>query len=169
MLAPSAFVVRAFKRAQLSVPSRVLDLPAGTGRHAAWAALQGHSTTVADIDPSLVSGTVAMVRAMGLRCDGVVLDATRTLPFRDGSFDAVLIVDFVHEDLFRRIGRVIRSGGIIIHQSYADRGQNWRQLLNPGATVAALASDFIFVESDTRAVGPTVNKGETIALLARRP
>jgi len=143
--------------------SRVLDIPTGTGRHALLFAAQGHKVTVSDIDADLVRDAARLSGG-----GGVTLDATAPLPFPAGSFDVVVVVDFVDARLLGQIGHVIRSGGWLIYESYSARGGNWRQLLPPGATTDILAGDFDIIECAARPAGPTKTEAESIKLLGRR-
>ena len=166
-LVPSRYVTSAFTKASVQERATILDLPAGTGRHSAWLVERGYRVTVADIDVSLVRQTTERLGARS-HVHGVVVDAAQDLPFHDQSFDGALIVDFVHANLLRDIGRVICSGGFLIYESYSDRGQNWRELLPTGATVAILQPSFDILDVQTRRAGPAGSSTETVKLLARR-
>lgn len=141
-----------------------MDLPVGTGRHAEFLVSEGHRVTAADLDHHLVNEA----RQRLARCNGIVLDATAALPFEEGAFDAVIIVDLVHASLLGDIGQCIRPGGWLIYESYKARGQNWRQLLAPGETRRLLSDHFSCRQLITRAVGPTGNEAETVLALAQR-
>ncbi len=118
---------------------------------------------VADIDAGLVQNAAKLCGGLG-----VALDATAPLPFPPASFDAAVVVDFVHENLLQNIGDVLRSGGWLMYESYSARGRNWRQLLRPGATIALLRPAFEVIKCATRPAGPTGCEAEVVQLLARR-
>jgi SAM-dependent methyltransferase len=154
----------------ISLPpgSMILDLPAGTGRHSELFARRGHQVTVADIDPKLVQEATARLRADKPYHKGFVIDASADLPFKDGSYDVALIVDFVDEHLLASIARVVRSGGYLIHESYGAKGENWRQLLRTGRTAELLLPAFEIISYEGRATGPLDRQSEAVKLLGRR-
>jgi SAM-dependent methyltransferase len=104
---------------------RVLDLGAGTGHYASWAAAHG------------ARGAVALDLTEAMLADGprpaVVGDAA-SLPFRPGAFDlvvAALVLSFVGDRaaLLREAARVLSPGGSLVisdlHEVASDRG--WRR------------------------------------------
>jgi SAM-dependent methyltransferase len=161
-------VRRAFEHIALHPGAHVLDIPVGTGRHAIWLAALGYQVTILDIDPALVSTTRELIDPPGNLCEAVVRDACLRLPFADSRFSAVLIVDFVEEKLLRQVGRIIKPDGWLVYESYASRGENWRQLLPPGKTVSILSDEFEIVADKANAAGPTKTEAESIKLWARR-
>jgi SAM-dependent methyltransferase len=103
----------------LPLGSCVLDLPCGWGRHANLLGEAGQDTFGADLSPVFLAKASADGRARGLTTRFAAADM-RELPFRDGSFDAVV-------NLYSSLGlflddpedvralaearRVLRSGG----------------------------------------------------------
>lgn len=164
----SSFVKQAVTIADLTVPSKILDLPCGTGRHSSWLAELGHKVTACDIDSALVSNVVGQIRSKGYDCTGLVADASLDLPFAQAEFDAVLIVDFVLGSLLKQIGQFVAPGGVLIYQSYAGRGQNWKQLLPPGYTIRAIEREFEIVEFSSNMAGPTRTEAESVRLIGRK-
>ena len=95
---------------------RVLDLGAGTGRHAAALARRG--TEVIAVDASEEMLRVAEARTGGTSVRLVRADAT-ALPFADGEFDAVLAVTslcFTSDPMgaLREAKRVLRPNGRLV-------------------------------------------------------
>lgn len=109
----------------LATDARVLDVPCGWGRHAILLGEAGHAAFGADISLPLLERAVAVARNAGLPVRFAASDM-RELPFRDGSFDAVLNV-FTSLGLFlsdeedlRALGeaaRVLRDGGSLLLES----------------------------------------------------
>lgn len=112
--ANGAALATGFERAERPI-DRLLDVGGGSGR--ASAALTGPETTVVDVS----SGMLRRARtARGL--SAVAGDAGR-LPFRDGSVDAVLVVDAFHhlpdrKAALREAGRVIAPGGVLVVREF---------------------------------------------------
>jgi len=93
---------------------RILDLACGAGRHTA--ALERRRAAVVGLDLSMPLLVSARHRARGALTRGDM----RALPYRDGSFDAVLNLftsfgyfedDHEHEQVLRDVARVLRPGG----------------------------------------------------------
>ncbi|GAA0542551.1 methyltransferase domain-containing protein [Halorubrum ejinorense] len=94
---------------------RLIDVGGGSGRAAA--ALIGPEITVADASLGMLSRAR---RVRGL--DGVAVDAGR-LPFRDGSVDAVTVVDALHhlpdrEAALAEAARVLAPGGALVVREF---------------------------------------------------
>ena len=96
---------------------RVLDVAAGNGNATLAAARRFAAVTSTDYVPALLDKGRARAAAEGLQVDFRVADA-EDLPFKDGSFDAVLSTFGAmftpdHTRPAREILRVVRSGGRI--------------------------------------------------------
>ena len=90
----------------------VLEIGSGTGRFSKTARQLGGRLTVLDIGENLVA-TVSGE----LGCDGINGDALR-LPFRDGSFDAIISSECIEHTLdperaIREMCRVCKPGGLV--------------------------------------------------------
>ena len=104
---------------------------------------------------------------MPARCHGFIVDAEKPLPFGTAMFDLALIVDFVSDGLISRIAQHIKPGGLLIYQTMSARGENWRQLPRPGATLEKVSKDFELLDYATRPAGPHNTEAESIALVGR--
>lgn len=167
-LRPSSFVRRCLPLLRLMPNSNILDLPCGTGRHSIQFGALGHYVTAVDIDEGLVHSTKKRLITSGIRCRCLVADASRTLTFDEFSFDLALAVDFVDENFLSSVGRVLRIGGYLIHESYPAKGGNWSQLLPPERTEELLAPMFEIIRIEKKGAGPSGKEGERIKVLARR-
>jgi SAM-dependent methyltransferase len=107
----------------LAEDARVLDVPCGWGRHTRLLAEAGHDVVGADLSPALLARAKAPADG---RPPGYVAADVRALPFRSGSFDAVLNV-FTSLGLFlddaedvralREARRLLRPGGRFLLES----------------------------------------------------
>jgi SAM-dependent methyltransferase len=101
------------------VPARVLDVGGGPGRYAAWLASEGYEVTLVDPVPLHVSQ--ARARAAEHPFSAQAGDA-RALGFRDGSFDAAILLGPLYHltERAERVGalreavRVVRPGGVVV-------------------------------------------------------
>jgi tellurite methyltransferase len=134
-------------------PGRALDLACGAGRNAVWLARNGWD--VVAIDGS--SEAIRLVHGHDVRVDARVVDfeTGAPLPFEDESFDAVLILYYLHRPLFAEAKRVLRRGGILVT---AVRTQG-RYAIHPGE-LASVFEGWEVVYS---------NDGEIGELVVRRP
>jgi len=103
--------------ANIRASERVLDVAAGNGNATLAAARRFAAVTSTDYVPALLDKGRARAAAEGLQVDFRVADA-EDLPFKDGSFDAVLSTFGAmftpdHTRPAREMLRVVRSGGRI--------------------------------------------------------
>jgi SAM-dependent methyltransferase len=120
----------------------VLDVAAGSGRHARWFAARGHPVTALDRDASALA-TLAGV-------PGVV---TVTADLEDGSpwpspaaarFAAVVVTRYLYRPLFPRLIDALAPGGVLIYETFAvgnetvGKPSNRAFLLAPGELLDAV-------------------------------
>ncbi|GIU98532.1 MAG: hypothetical protein KatS3mg014_0148 [Actinomycetota bacterium] len=150
LVEPARDLVRA---AEIRPGDRVLDAGTGTGVAAAEAAtVTGDPAGVIGVDPSL--GMLAVARRVRPEVRTIAAAAI-DLPFRDGSFDAV-IGNFVlahfteYETALHDLVRVLRPGGRLALTAWADGGDEltatWLELVwsvVPRPVLEAALSDAI--------------------------
>jgi ubiquinone/menaquinone biosynthesis C-methylase UbiE len=97
----------------------VLDVGAGTGRHAVRVAQRGARVTAVDFSEEMLARARQKPGADKVRW--LVHDVTRPLPFGAKTFDRVLsalVLEHIPVDLlasfFRELGRVTRDDGVIV-------------------------------------------------------
>lgn len=135
---PSPALVRAAPH--LPARGRGLDVACGSGRHGAWLACKGIAAWGIDVLPD------ALARARGLAARApvtapvafAVADATRPLPFADGTFDVVCGFRYLDRALFARLHALLAPGGVLVWETFLvaqaqfGRPTDPRHLLAPG-------------------------------------
>jgi SAM-dependent methyltransferase len=109
--APSAWVSR---WAHLVAPGgSVLDVAAGSGRHAAFLASRGHAVTAVDRDADAMRDLPGDVEI-------VVADLeSGAWPFANRAFDAVVVTNYLWRPLLPTLVAVLTPGGVLIYETFA--------------------------------------------------
>ena len=112
-LSPSPWIVRF---APL-VPegARVLDLAAGSGRHARWFASRGAHVVAVDRDSMLLS---TMAGVAGIETRALDLE-TGAWPLSGERFDAIVVVNYLHRRLFPHLRRALAADGVLLYETFA--------------------------------------------------
>jgi SAM-dependent methyltransferase len=108
---PSAWVME--QAGQFARGALVMDLAAGRGRHALALARAG--SVVVPVDWSLQAMADGRWSMAGIH--PVVADM-RALPFRDRTFDGIVIVNFLDRALFPTLHRLLRPLGRLIIETF---------------------------------------------------
>ena len=116
----------------------VLDIPSGTGRHSVELKARGMHVVAADLDMTVLKHSLLTPSTISR----VLLDANRTLPFKDGTFDLAIIVHPMSSALMNTVPRVVRKGGYIIFETFSAHGGNWLALPHPGE-IASIVADTV--------------------------
>jgi SAM-dependent methyltransferase len=109
--APSAWIVR---WAHLIAPGgSVLDVAAGSGRHAAWLARRGHAVTAVDRDG-------AAMRPLAGRAEVVVADLEAgPWPFAGRTFAAIVVTNYLWRPLFPALENALAPAGALLYETFA--------------------------------------------------
>ena len=125
--------------------SRVLDLACGTGRHAIAAAQLGAEVVAVDRDLDSLTAARAFAGKAGLRVDWREADLEEGWPDW-GTFDVVLLFNYLDRPRFPRVLDAVRPGGLLIAESFltTQREQGWgptadAHLLLPGELARLVA------------------------------
>jgi ubiquinone/menaquinone biosynthesis C-methylase UbiE len=100
---------------------RVLEVGIGTGRMARPLMARGVQMVGVDISQAMMTRLLAQLTPEHTAPDLLLADAT-ALPFRDDSFRAVMVVHVLHlvssiEETLAEIRRVLKPGGVLLHQT----------------------------------------------------
>jgi SAM-dependent methyltransferase len=149
--------------------SAALDVPCGGGRHSIYLAGLGFEVVALDNDPEqLAKLQRALLATPDLMVRPLLGDATRSLPLQDGSFDVVVTTHFVSPLLLAQIPQLLRAGGLLIYESFAGHGENWRDLPKRGSIATQLAVDFELLDYRERPSGPPEADAVVVRAAARR-
>lgn len=123
--APSPWIVR---WAPLIAPGAdVLDLACGAGRHARYLAARGCAVVAVDRDADAVA-TLATVSGVFTR----VADLEGgPWPFAPGSFDAVVVANYLHRPLFGPMLDALRPGGMLLYETFMVGNERFGRPSNP--------------------------------------
>ena len=108
--APSAWVLE--QCLALPAGAVIVDVAAGSGRHARALAERGRRVVAVDFVERAVRAACATPGVLG-----VVADAARP-PFADGSLDAIVVVNFLERALFPTLVRLLRPAGVLVVETY---------------------------------------------------
>jgi 2-polyprenyl-3-methyl-5-hydroxy-6-metoxy-1,4-benzoquinol methylase len=124
---------------------RVLDLACGSGRHALAAAHLGARVVAIDRDASKLGVGARLAAANRLTIHWQELDLEGTWP-ELGTFDAVLVFNYLDRASMPRILRLVAPGGVLMMETFleAQREAGWgptsdKHLLRPGELARLVA------------------------------
>lgn len=96
----------------------VLDVAAGTGRHAIALARAGFRVVAADYAATAARLTRDAAAAERLPIFPVVADLENGFPFKPGVFDAVVNLNFLSRDLLPLLKGALRAGGMLFFDTF---------------------------------------------------
>ena len=130
---------------RLGPGTRVLDLACGEGRHSLAAAALGARVTAVDRDEARLAAARERAESQGLAVDWVAADLDRQWPER-GTFDAVLVFNYLDRAKMPRIIELIEPGGLLMMETFLNtqRELGWGptsddHLLRPGELARLVA------------------------------
>jgi SAM-dependent methyltransferase len=114
--------------APLITPSgSVLDVACGNGRHTRLFLARGHEVVAVDIDLSKVSDLQTSACLKLIEAD-IERDPW---PLSGARFDAVVVTNYLHRQLFDRFVEALAPEGILIYETYARGNERWGRPSNP--------------------------------------
>lgn len=106
---------------------RVLDLACGNGRHARYLTGLGFSVIATDIEASALAGLESVATIETLRAD---LEREEW-PFPGRSFDGIVVVNYLHRPLLRKLAQALDASGVLIYESFAQGNEHYGRPSNP--------------------------------------
>ena len=125
MESPSAWVVRFAPR--IREGDIVLDLAAGSGRHARYLRKLGHRVVAVDVDVSRLADladdeAVELVEADLENADW---------PFAGRRFDGIIVTNYLHRPLLPVLAESLTPGGVLIYETFAEGNEKYGRPSNP--------------------------------------
>jgi len=122
---PSPWVCR---WARLIRPAgRVLDLACGHGRHARYLSALGFAVLAVDRDDAALT---ALEGVAGVEARVADLEGS-AWPFAFGSFDGVVVTNYLHRPLFGNLVASLRADGVLIYETFAAGNERYGRPGNP--------------------------------------
>jgi SAM-dependent methyltransferase len=116
----------------------VLDVAAGTGRHARWLARMGFEVDAVDRDIALFADP-----PRGVRLTQADIEAG-PWPFAGRRFDSIVVTHYLHRPLLPVMIGSLEPGGVLIYETFAQGNErfgkpsNAAYLLAPGELIEAV-------------------------------
>jgi tellurite methyltransferase len=101
--------------AQVLPPGQALDVACGAGRHALWLAERGWDVTAVDFSEAAIRILLDRAAEKGLFIHCHIADLERyEFPIEPGSFDLIVVSNYLQRDLFPAIRAGTRPGGMVL-------------------------------------------------------
>jgi SAM-dependent methyltransferase len=91
----------------------VLDVAAGSGRHAVWLAARGHRVTAVDHDAAAMATLAPRVETITADLEG------GAWPLGGRSFDAVVVANYLWRPLLPFLKAALAPGGVLLYETFA--------------------------------------------------
>ncbi|MEO8836477.1 MAG: class I SAM-dependent methyltransferase [Caldimonas sp.] len=146
MSTPSPWIVRWSHL--LASGGTVLDLAAGSGRHALWLAGRGHPVTAVDRDAAAMAPLAGHAEVIVADLEG------GPWPLAGRRFDAVVVANYLWRPLLPALVDALGEGGVLLYETFAagqasvGRPRRPEFLLGPGELLNAVAGLRIVVFED---------------------
>lgn len=118
--------------APLAGPGEVLDVACGSGRHARLFASLGHPVMAVDRDGAALDAAHGPGIAV-LECD---FEDGSPWPFEAERFSAIVVTNYLHRPLFRKLAASLAPGGLLIYETFAMGNERFGKPSNPNFLLA---------------------------------
>jgi len=112
---PSQFLV---ENIDLLPKGRALDLAMGGGRNAVFLARNGYETEGIDISRKEVDAALELARRSGVDLKAHMEDLEGNIHFNEASYYVIVCFNFLHRPLIPKIKDALRTGGMIVYETY---------------------------------------------------
>ena len=106
----------------------VLDLAAGGGRHGRLFLERGHPVTFVDRTIEPLQDLAAHQNADLIEAD---LEDGSPWPLGARRFDAIVVVNYLHRDLFAQLIASLNPGGVLMYETFARGNEDFTRPRNP--------------------------------------
>jgi SAM-dependent methyltransferase len=127
-LPPSAWVQRWIP--MIRPGGVVLDVAAGSGRHARLLARMGFEVEAVDRDTSLFADPPAQVRLVEADIEA------GPWPFAGRRFDGIVVTNYLHRPLIAVLVDCLEPGGVLIYETFARGNERFGKPSNPDFLLA---------------------------------
>lgn len=117
----------------------VLDVAAGSGRHARFFGERGHPVVAVDRNVSGLADLAELPEAQIIQAD---LEA-HGWPFTAERFDGIIVTNYLHRPLLPLLADALSPGGVLIYETFAEGNQRYGRPSNP---------DFLLREGELKEV-----------------
>jgi len=124
-LEPSSFIARF--AGLIPANARVLDLAAGSGRHARLLAARGTQVLAVDRDAAALAAYAADPR---IETRVVDLEAA-DWPLAGATFDAIVVANYLHRPLFPHLRSALAPDGVLLYETFAAGNERFGRPSNP--------------------------------------
>lgn len=112
----------------------VLDVAAGSGRHARWFAARGHRVIALERDPAALAALAEIERVEPIAAD---LEDGSPWPLSDAArFAAVVVTNYLHRPLLPRLVASLAPGGVLLYETFAQGNETVGKPSNPAFLLA---------------------------------
>lgn len=159
----SIFIAKALIDNPVDKSKPILDLGCGFGRNSMYLSKVGYDVISADIDSDVFESNWHN----GYRVSPVIFDASKSYPFKQGEFAAVVCSHFYIFNMVVQISQLIADNGLLIIETFSGHGGNWLELPLKGELHENLISRFSIESYNEKAVGPNRDRA-SVRLIARK-
>jgi SAM-dependent methyltransferase len=109
----------------------VLDVAAGSGRHAAWLAARGHAVTAVDRDGEAMTPLSGIAEVIVADLEGA------PWPLAGRRFDAVVVTNYLWRPLLPTLVASLAEGGVLLYETFAAGNETVGRPSRPDFLLAA--------------------------------